>query len=295
MDFTKPADELAMRHCPEPGYYRQTIVLTAVLLGFCSFVAYLISLFDAGAIALLGFLPLVVFGPFMLTGVVKKSLRRPKFRATRKELIMSPFWRAKWSDIESITIGRKGILAGPHMRVGMRPGAAPKGRGWRFINTYDLKWWEFFDYIGTVAPHVRLLDSTTRDTARSQGPARKPTDTKSRVLEGFLTVVAVGGLTATVIAGASFVFALTNEPGTAECGGQKMTARHECVNLSTGEVTSYADNVVGERDPIIPGVIAIGSALVTVGAIVTDIRVRRRADEENTDLPPVTVYTPRTG
>ncbi|MBF6180388.1 hypothetical protein [Nocardia otitidiscaviarum] len=282
--------ELRVRHKPPEGYLRRWITTAVGLSVFCTLVvAGLYSVLKLHWWSLLGLLPMLL----VLLGSIEflqKLTRATMYRASTTELVMSWRWRRSWPEIEWMSIGGK---YGTEYRVGLRNG---KSKGFSLVDGYDVQWWEFFDYIGKVAPHVRFIDRRDHDWAwrqRNAGPnaPARPTSVPQRISQ---ILFAIGGL-AVLFAGLLFAIWSFAEPGRAMCDDEVMSPGDTCVSLNSGTTTTYQDELATAQRQVdgAPAAlaVAVGGAVLAIGsAVFLFIADRNQEDDEDPDLPAIKAY-----
>ncbi|MFE6861179.1 hypothetical protein [Nocardia sp. NPDC057668] len=283
--------ELRINHAPPEEYVRQRVTNTLILSVFCAVVVGgLYFLLNLRYWALLGLVPMLLVVPFGVIGFVRNVTRAPMYRATVSELVMSRRWRRDWSQIEWMSIGGK---YGAEFRVGLRDGRT--SRGFALTGGYDVQWWEFFDYIGKVAPHVRFIDRRDHDRAwRQRTSSSAAPERPSRPAERIAQFLASAGGLAAIIAGLLFFVWNSADPDRAMCDEREMSPGDRCVS-STGKTTTYADELATssrQRDGAPTALaVALGGVVVSIGSF-TALVIMGRGDWQDEDpaLPPVTTY-----
>ncbi|WP_067887421.1 hypothetical protein [Nocardia vaccinii] len=267
------------------------ITSVLVLSAFCALVVCsLYFLLKLHWWALLGLVPMLLVFPFGTIEFLQNITRATMYRATTTELIMSWRWRRNWPEIEWMSFGGK---YGAEYRVGLRDG---KNKSFRPIGGYDVQWWEFFDYIGKVAPHVRFLDRRDHDRAwRRQHSGPSATDQPARHRQRIPQLLAPIGLLALLFGGLLFFIWNSAEPGRAMCEDKVMSPGDKCVSLNGGTTTTYEEELATssrqhDEAPIALAVAAGGAVLLVGSVIVLFATSRSEKEDEDPDLPPVKAY-----
>lgn len=284
--FRKPPEELRIRGLPPESGIESWIgsLLFLTFLGlFLAGAAYMIG---AGAWSLLG-LTLLLFNIPIGVNHARSLARQGLFLATRDQLIMSRRWQKDWSEIEWISVEwrRTGEL-----RVGWR-GGPKQGRSWDLPADRDIEWWKFFDYIGTVAPHVCLLDRRDRDGAARKVHATTLDPVKAKpmiclLLSGFVFI----------ISGLLYLTWISTDPDIADCDGRRMDPGDVCVSYSTGSKQTYSERLNAAEslhrqgeiiEPIVFGTGAFGLCSLIVLFL---LLLRERTDWDAPEYPPVVEF-----
>ncbi|MEV0251669.1 hypothetical protein AB0H76_34125 [Nocardia sp. NPDC050712] len=290
MNSTPVPAELRIRYKAPDGYLWGWVTSVLGLSVFSALVfCGLYFLLQVHWWSLLGLLPMLIVA-FGVAEFVQNLTRATMYRATTTELVMSWRWRRNWSEIEWMSIGGK---YSTEYRVGLRNG---KSKGFILVGGYDVQWWEFFDYIGKVAPHVRFIDRRDHDRAWRQqhlGPNATAQSTgKPQRIPQFLGSI---GLLALIFGGLLFAVWNFAEPGRAMCDDQVMSPGDKCVSLNGGASTTYAEQLAissrqHDNAPIALSV-AVGGGVLFVGSVIVLLAGGGKEEEdEDPDLPPITAY-----